>query len=324
MRRTIRLVFAALGLILFAWLVWRVGVWRLLESMSRLGWGVLVIFILGGISHSFKVMAWRFTFAPEQRTMSLGRMFAVRLAGEAVGQLTFAGQVMGETTRALMIRRAVGVVKGVSSVVLDRSVFIFSGLLIAVAGIVLSVLILPLPGSARLYNTLIALSVAAFVCGGIAVVRYRVPLLSRGFRVLGRFPKLAPLVEAKSAGVSEIESSIFRFYHDARKDFWACFGLNLLGHAAAVTEVYVILWYLGVPITVTSAFIIEALTKVVNIGGFLIPGNLGASEGGAMLILRILELGGPNGLTLALARRLRGLMWAAVGLTVIGWEAARE
>src|SRR5262249_14495240 len=57
-------------------------------------------------------------------------------------------------------------------------------------------------------------------------------------------------------------------------------------------------------------------TKLLNAAGNLNPGNIGAYEGGNVLIGKIFSLSSATGLALAFARRLRLLFWTAVG---VGW-----
>ena len=49
----------------------------------------------------------------------------------------------------------------------------------------------------------------------------------------------------------------------------------------------------------------------------IIPGNMGTSEAGNMLVLGSLGLGSSNGLALALARRLRAWFWNVIGLAIL-------
>ena len=51
--------------------------------------------------------------------------------------------------------------------------------------------------------------------------------------------------------------------------------------------------------------------------GMIIPGNMGTSEAGNMLVLGSLGLGSSNGLALALARRLRAWFWNVIGLAIL-------
>lgn len=317
LKAPVRIILGVLGLVLFAGLIWRVGPANLADNVRQLGWGFLGLIGLGGMSHLLKTWAWRWTFPRQYRTVPYIRLVGMRLAGEAVGQLTFAGQLMGETTRAVMLRgRLPGRVR-VSSVVLDRSMFTFTSLLLAIAGTVLASALINLPQAARRYNFLIAFGMGLIVTLGMLAVRRRWPFLSGPLRALGRRPRLGGFAARHMAGVSAVEEVVYDFYQRSHSSFRWAFALNLGGHLFSMMEVYLVLWLLGLTPGLAAAFIIEALTKVVNFGGAFIPGNLGASEGGNMLILQSLGLGAANGLTLAVARRLRGLSWAAVGLAIL-------
>jgi hypothetical protein len=70
---------------------------------------------------------------------------------------------------------------------------------------------------------------------------------------------------------------------------------------------------MGARIAFGGAFILEGLTKVINLVGVFNPGNFGTYEGGSMLIAKILGVPGTAGLTLALCRRARIIFWAGIG-----------
>ncbi len=316
-RRPLRILFALVGIALFLLLIRKVGAASLLENIQTLGWGFVGLIGLGGASHLAKTWAWRYTFPKEHRTVPFTRLLSVRLAGEGVSQLTFAGQLVGESTRAWMLRTSLPGRLGVSSVVLDRSMFTFTSLLLVVIGTLLSLATLNLPDAARRYNALIAVGMLAVILLGALAVRRRWPFLSAPLAALGRLRRLTPMAERHREGAGGIETIVYDFYEQSHSAFWYSFGLNLAGHFFSMLEVYLVLNLLGLNASLLAAFIIEALTKVVNFGGLLIPGNIGASEGGTMLILQSLDLGGANGLTLAIARRLRGLFWAAFGLGIL-------
>jgi hypothetical protein len=89
--------------------------------------------------------------------------------------------------------------------------------------------------------------------------------------------------------------------------------LNLLWHALAVLEVCLILRFMGERVPLIGAFVVEGLTKVINLVGAFNPGNLGTYEGGNILIAKIFGVTGTAGLTLALCRRMRSIFWAGVG-----------
>jgi hypothetical protein len=77
--------------------------------------------------------------------------------------------------------------------------------------------------------------------------------------------------------------------------------------------VWLILAVLGAHVSLKGALGVEALTKVINTVGALNPGNIGAYEGGNMLIGKLFAFGGSTGLALAFARRARGIFRAIAG-----------
>src|SRR5258707_6895820 len=49
------------GIALLGCLIWRFGPGSLLENISTLGWGLVLIVALGGVAHLVKTWAWRLT-----------------------------------------------------------------------------------------------------------------------------------------------------------------------------------------------------------------------------------------------------------------------
>ena len=97
-----RLLAALAGLALLIALIWWTSPRQLYQKIQQLGVGLVLLIGLGGVSHLVKALAWRYTFSAEHRALSLTRLFLVRLAGEAVSQLTVAGQLMGRSMADLV------------------------------------------------------------------------------------------------------------------------------------------------------------------------------------------------------------------------------
>ena len=315
--RSIRIMFGVVGVALLVFLIRSVGPRRLTENIHLLGWGWLAILGLGGVSHVVKTWAWQFTFDRRYATIPFRRLLGVRLAGEGISQLTVAGQVVGETTRALMLRSTVPLVGGASSVVLDRSLYLLTALLLMMVGALLSLVAPGLSPAVRVYEVFIVVVLVGFMLLAGMTFKRRWPVLSAALQALGRLSVMRAWAESRRAGVQEVETIIYSCCTGGGRALWFSLGLNLIGHALSVAEVYLILWFLGVNVTLLGAFFIEVLTKLVNLVGAIIPGNVGAYEGGNMIILHALGLSGATGLALAIARRLRGLFWAGIGLGVL-------
>ena len=103
----------------------------------------------------------------------------------------------------------------------------------------------------------------------------------------------------------------------------ACF-LTFSAISLRSSKSYLILKMLGAPATLLGALILESLTKLINVAGAANPGNVGTYEGGNMVIGRLVQLTGTQGLLLALCRRVRAFFWAIIGGICLVWFSKRK
>jgi len=282
--------------------------------MVALGWGLALVVAWGGVAHILKTWAWRLTLLDGKYQVSFPRMLGLRLSSEAVGQFGGLAQLFGEGLRVSLLGPAIPLSNGIASVTIDRAFFVLSAAVVSFLGLSAVLLVLPLPHELILYATVFACLLLGFVLLSAIAIRNRWPLFSRTGEVLGRIRYLKPLIDCKRALIHSVEEILLDFYHRTPKAFWASLLLNLACHAAAIVEVYLIVWLMGTKLTLFGALAIEALTKLVNIAGTFNPGNIGTYEGGTMLIAKMFGLTAAAGLTLAFARRLRALFWTGVGI----------
>ena len=312
-RRPLRVLAAIFGAWLLVRLIERAGPGKILENIAALGWGLVLVIALAGLSHVVKTWAWRLALLDEKHQASFPRMLALRLGSEAAGQFGVFGQLFGETMRVSLLNSTLPVASRIASVMLDRALFVLSAAVVTTVGMISVLVVLPLPRKVSLYAELIVFILLGVLLATAAAVRMRWAVFSKAADGLGRIRFLNGWIGRKRSLIHSVEARLLDFFHHAPRAFLGSFALNLACHAAAVAEVYLILRLLGVRITAFGALAIEALTKLVNIIGLFNPGNLGTYEGGNMLIAKLLGLSVTVGLTLGLTRRIRALFWAAVG-----------
>jgi len=303
-----------LGILLFVHLIQRAGPAKLAASMVALRWGLALVIAWGGVAHILKTWAWRLTLLDGKHQVSFARMLGLRLSSEAVGQFGGLAQLFGEGLRVSLLGPAIPLSNGIASVTIDRAFFVVSAAAVSFVGLSAVLMVLPLPHKLILYAIVFACLLLGFVLLSAIAIRNRWPLFSRTGEVLSRIRYLKPLIDRKRALIHSVEETLLDFYHRTPKAFWASLLLNLACHAAAIVEVYLIVWLMGSKLTLFGALAVEALTKLVNIVGTFNPGNIGTYEGGNMLITKMFGLTAAAGLTLALARRLRALFWSGLGI----------
>ena len=103
------------------------------------------------------------------------------------------------------------------------------------------------------------------------------------------------------------------YYKNHPKLCWQSMLYAWLGWVAGIAELWLTLYFLGVSLSWMDLWIIEAILQLVRAGSFFIPLSLGAQEGGLILIFISLGMGGPLGLAVSFARRIRELVWIGTG-----------
>jgi uncharacterized protein (TIRG00374 family) len=241
------------------------------------------------------------------------RLFGLRLVSEAVGQLGFAGVLAGEATRVTLLGSETPVDSRVLSVTLDRGLFTACGAIVTVCGITAGLLVLSLSHTLRVYASVFALVFLGALAIAVLAVKNRWPVLSGPARAFGSAPWIGPWVRKKESLILSVEEKLLKFHRERPSAFWGSVTLNFTSHVLAISEIYLILLFMGKNATWTRALILEAFTKLINTAGALIPGNFGIYEGSTMLIATLFGLSSSVGLSLGLCRRVRSVFWTLMG-----------
>jgi len=312
-RLPLRILAAFIGALSFGYLIWQAGPGMLWENAVKLGWGFIWVLAAAGISHVFKAWAWRLTLDGHKHKIYFLRLLGLRLGAEAAGQFGIVGQTFGDSVRVARLSADIPKANGLASVTLDRGLYLATGIMVLLAGLVGALPTLSHSHTLRLYVGLFALSLITFLLLILLAVRKRWQVISKSARSLANVPFLKRWIESEYVLIQSVEKALLDFHHNSAGAFWGSFFLTLASHCMSVMEVCLVLHLMGVKFGLLSALAIEAMTKLVNLIGSINPGNFGTFEGGNILIAGMFGLSTPIGLTLGLARRMRALFWAAVG-----------
>jgi phosphatidylglycerophosphate synthase len=160
----------------------------------------------------------------------------------------------------------------------------------------------------------------AIAAGAVTVFTIQV-VLSRGTyvpRLLRRIDDaLGTSLGAGRAArfAAEIERQVLDLVRGNPRRLLVLMGATAASYFFTALEGWVILRAVDAPITATGAFAIETLSRVMTFASALIPANLGALEASSVAAATAVGVAG-GGIALAIARRLRGLFWAGVGLAI--------
>jgi hypothetical protein len=172
------------------------------------------------------------------------------------------------------------------------------------------------PGDARFAIGLVLaftlMFAVAFVFASVTGIGLIVPSLRAAQLVIGR-----QRAQRVADDVAPVEELIIGFLHAGGRRLAEVLVAEAVTQALMVLEVWVVLETLGSGRSWLNAATVEGGVKFVSTVFVFIPGQFGASEGIYMWLASVMSLSAAVGLSLALVRRLRSLLIAAIGVAVL-------
>jgi putative membrane protein len=289
--------------------------------MLAVGWWLIPITLYHIVSLYFDAASWRQLFPPSNRP-SQSNFVWMRWIRESVSSLLPVAGVGGDVVGArLAHQRGVPGAQATASMVVDITVGTATQLVFVLAGVTL--LAAGKASDARAVAWGVMIGVAAFAAAIAVFIRLQ---HSSMFGVLiGWAHRLAPKswMSGFTGRAEAIDDAVVATYRRR----WALSLSSLFrlaGWVAGVGEVWLTMWALGRPLSVTDAFILESLSAAVRGAAFMVPGALGAQEGGLILFGALLGIPANLALAVSLAKRVRELALGLPGLAAWQWVEGRR
>ena len=313
----LKLLLLVIGLLTLILLVWHIGPDRIYEAASQLGpIGLLLLLIPSTIMYIVDAYGWKVTLGPSAKNIPFWRVLAIRTAGEVVNMTTPTAYVGGEPLKAyLLTKHHVPMVEGLASVVIAKTTMTIAEVVFILMGISLAFWSVGADGSSgqTVAAALVSVGVLVLVTAALVFVQQQ-GLFTWLLKFARKIGLKIHYLEAREQKLRSLDRTILDFYRDNRLTFCSSIGLFFVGWLAEAVEVYIIIYFLGGPAVALSAISISALSVFIKSGTFFIPGSLGAQDGGNMILLRAFGYSDVTGITFALIRRFRELIWIGLGL----------
>lgn len=277
--------------------------------------GIVLVSMFHLLPIAFDSIAWQRLCPP---ALGPWRCLELGWIGQSVNALLPVAQVGGDVLRAVLAAGTIPAATAVASVIIDLSLAALTQGLFTLLGIAL---LLSVPASdlsgelewlgwAVLAITImtLALLVAIFAQHGGLFAKLT-GLLSRAFK--------GPKLQRLSAHGESLDIALRAGWRDlhalARASTWRSAGW-LIGSG----EIWLGLWFLGHPVGLLEAVLLESLVQAARSAAFFMPGGLGVQEGGYLLIGALLGIDAEVLLALGLMKRATHLL---TGLPALLWLA---
>jgi hypothetical protein len=313
------IVFAVLGLLLFAYFVRKAGVSDILAGIGRLGWGFLLIIAISGVRQTARSLAWLRCFEPPYN-LRFRDAFAARVVGDALGNIVpLASVAVAEPSKAAFVTDRVPLMASLSALALENIFYSLSVVLLIFSGTAALLFSFSLPKPLR-YASIIALVVTLVIAPvGYFVLRRQWKFLSGPMSLLGGWGiARAWMTEKGIPRARTLEDRIYGFYARNSNRLISIFLLEVCFHLAGIAEIYVALYFISsVKPTLLTAFILESVNRVINVVFKFIPLRTGIDEAGTGMLSKVLGFTTAIGVTLAIVRKARDIFWTTIGVALM-------
>ena len=313
------IVFALLGLLLFAYFVKKANPWLILSGLQRLGWGFLLIIAISGLRQTARSLAWLRCFEPPH-SLRFRDAFAARVMGDALGNIVpLASVAVAEPSKAAFVTHRVPLMASLSALALENIFYSLSVALLIFSGTTALLFSFSLPKPLR-YASVIAMVVTLIIAPvGYFVLRRQWKFLSSPMSLLsGLGVARAWITERGIPRAQTLENRIYGFYARNSNRLISIFLLEVCFHLAGIAEIYVTLYFISsVPPTLLTAFILESVNRVINVVFKFIPLRTGIDEAGTGMLSKVLGFTTAVGVTLAIVRKARDIFWSSIGVALM-------
>jgi len=307
--RSTTIFFACIGFTVLVWLLVNEGIGTVFTILSLVGFNVLWVCAYRIIPICIDAYGWRHLFLSGIRPFFADLTLARWLA-ESVNTLLPVGQVGGHVLRARIIDKKSGIGREAgATVMVDFTLGLMTQIIFTLLGLVL--LLQQTQEQISTRSMLFGISVACIMVGGFFFSQ-RAGLLgfmARKFNLLFQRNKPGTFVD----DASNMDLKITEIYGRHGKII-SCFLWRLVGWIAKSGENWLFFYFIGLPITIQEAIVLESISTAFRSAAFFVPGGIGAQDGGLLFVGSLLSLDPGNVLALALGKRFRELTVGIPGL----------
>jgi hypothetical protein len=290
--------------------IWAVGPGEIVAQLLAIGAGFVVIVAIEATSTVLDARAI-YAVTRDHRELGFGRVLMAQIAGRAVNAVTPGGN-LGEATKASVLTGSTSTTRAVAAVLFCGLASVIVQLAVIAIGAPLTAILLPLPAALRgaligtgLLAGAVAVGLAILVRRGMlsSLIRVAVGLRLVSARRRARWRDKLATIDDRLRGAGGGRRAAVVYVIASKLLTWGSLWLIVAfaGYRMSIGELAALL-SAGVVLTWIST---------------LVPLGLGVTESGNYALFSALGAPPAFGVTLALARRVNQILYAAIGFTLL-------
>lgn len=310
--KIVNYLFAFIMLLVFYHFVNAIGIDTILDSIYGFGWNFVIVLFCYLMASMLASLSWMIALKESRKSPSYFYLLCLRLYTESISLLNPTNIISGDALKVFYLKtKHISTPMAINSVILSRMMLVISQLiLIALVALycISNFEILTTPNF-----TFWHLCFLLFLAIGLIymVGRYLLPLL--------------------------LDKLIFKFWSKKRTTYLRCIVLyrsglenpkrllmmlvlSILHWLAGGLELYLILHFLGVDLSIIHSVIADVSVATMKISGAFIPGQIGVEEFSLKFVLALIGVTSTSiWIAASVIRRIKQIVW--IGLSLMLFSA---
>jgi len=311
--KTFEAALLAAGLIMFGLLLKNMDFAYVALSLSTVGVGFVLIIGQELVAHVFNALGWKYSLSPSlDKKIPFLSVLKMRIAGDGINYLTPSATLAGEWSRAVMMGNSHTLEERLSSVAIAKITQAIAMVAASITGLVWAftsrINFGGMEGQMKSGGWLIAGMIIAIVLLEMRAAKTKKPDAAEDKKKEG--------IRSVWQQLKKVDREIMRFLRQYPSRFAMSVLCFLVAYAWGAFEAYWICRFLGAPVTVSTAVLIELLSIFMDGIFFAVPGKAGTQEATKTAIFTALGMKPSAGFAFAVVRHIREIFWALTGFAL--------
>ena len=316
-------VFFILGALALGIMVYSIGLGNIWTDMKQTGWWYVPIIGMWLIVYMINALSLYIILrdgSKETKKIGFFRLLKLTISGFAINYITPFGLMGGEPYKIIELQSELGLQKSTSSVLLSTMMHFVAHFIFWMVSIPLLFFLVPVISDSVEIGIIISTGTTFL----LLLWAYRVYTrggVNRALIISSRLPFIGKKIKEYRNGnqekINQMDELISDLYKNRKRDFFFSLSLEFFARILICVEVILMMQAINRPITFGDSVLIESLQSLISNLFFFMPMQMGAREGGFVIVYGILSIPLAYGVFVSLCKRIRELFWTLVGVVLI-------
>ena len=292
------------------------GVHAIADRFQQVGLlGFAGVLVLSFSRYMLRSAAW---ITLVNARVPFGAALSASIAGDALGQITPFSVIVSEPAKAMYLRSDVPAARALAALAAENlfytvslGVFILAGVISMLATFQLRTIV-RVVAFASLFLMLALIAVLLWIA-------WRSPAVASG--AVARLPFFN--LDRFVVRLRDFEQTMYGFLRQGSHRLRTIIACEIGFHIVSFSESLLVLRLLTGRLLPLEAFILDATNRIVNVV-VRVPFKVRFDEAGQNVVATAIGLGGPLGVTMAIVRKCRLIVWAVIGLFLLARRGVRK